>query len=187
MSSSSSTVPTLPTASPRRVRARDAQDSDRRLRLALGLGVAAGPGAGDADLCRPCAGAAAVRARGLSQAARAAVQLCRASPDRATDLAASERRRGQAARRGARRCCWCCRAAAAARFVTTWRISAGRWGGSPTQGVAFEPILPTMPHLQEAVADGMNTWPVQPRVVIGEQEKRAAFRIAHAALANPAP
>lgn len=27
-------------------------------------------------------------------------------------------------------------------------------------------------------------WPVQPRVVIGEQEKRAAFRIAHAALAK---
>ena len=44
------------------------QDPDRRLRLALGLGVAAGPGAGDADLCRPCAGAAAVRARGLSEA-----------------------------------------------------------------------------------------------------------------------
>ncbi len=52
------------------------------------------------------------------------------------------------------------------------------------EGVAFEPILPTMPHLQEAVAEGLTTWPVQPRVVIGEQEKRAAFRIAHAALAK---
>jgi lipid-A-disaccharide synthase len=52
------------------------------------------------------------------------------------------------------------------------------------QGVAFEPVLPTMPHLQEAVADGIKAWPVQPRVVIGEQEKRAAFRIAHAALAK---
>jgi lipid-A-disaccharide synthase len=52
------------------------------------------------------------------------------------------------------------------------------------QGVAFEPVLPTMPHLQGAIADGLKTWPVQPRVVIGEQEKRAAFRIAHAALAK---
>ena len=52
------------------------------------------------------------------------------------------------------------------------------------QGVAFEPVLPTMPHLQEAVAEGIKTWPVQPRVVVGEPEKRAAFRIAHAALAK---
>ena len=46
----------------------------------------------------------------------------------------------------------------------------------------FEPILPTMPHLQEAVAAAVKDWPVPPRIVIGEQEKRAAFRIAHAAL-----
>ena len=52
------------------------------------------------------------------------------------------------------------------------------------EGVAFELILPTMPHLQEAVAEALKTWTVQPRVVIGEQEKRAAFRIAHAALAK---
>ncbi len=53
-----------------------------------------------------------------------------------------------------------------------------------SQGVAFELILPTMPHLQEAVATALKDWPVQPRIVIGEQEKRAAFRIAHAALAK---
>jgi lipid-A-disaccharide synthase len=52
------------------------------------------------------------------------------------------------------------------------------------EGVAFEPVLPTMPHLAQAVADGVKGWPVQPRVVIGEQEKRAAFRIARAALAK---
>jgi lipid-A-disaccharide synthase len=52
------------------------------------------------------------------------------------------------------------------------------------EGVAFDLILPTMPHLQEAVAEGLKTWPVQPRVVIGEQDKRAAFRIARAALAK---
>jgi lipid-A-disaccharide synthase len=45
----------------------------------------------------------------------------------------------------------------------------------------FELILPTMPHLQEAVAAAVQDWPVRPKIVIGEQEKRAAFRIAHAA------
>jgi lipid-A-disaccharide synthase len=51
-------------------------------------------------------------------------------------------------------------------------------------GVAFELVLPTMPHLQEAIAEALAGWPVQPRIVVGEQEKRAAFRIAHAALAK---
>jgi lipid-A-disaccharide synthase len=52
------------------------------------------------------------------------------------------------------------------------------------EGVAFELILPTMPHLADAVREGVVSWPVQPRIVIGEQEKRAAFRIARAALAK---
>jgi lipid-A-disaccharide synthase len=52
------------------------------------------------------------------------------------------------------------------------------------QGTAFELVLPTMPHLQEAVVDAVKGWPVQPQVVIGEQDKRAKFRIAHAALAK---
>ena len=63
-------------------------------------------------------------------------------------------------------------------------FGAGARRGCGTQGVAFELILPTMPHLAEAVREGVANWPVQPRVVIGEQEKRAAFRIAHAALAK---
>jgi lipid-A-disaccharide synthase len=50
--------------------------------------------------------------------------------------------------------------------------------------VPFELILPTMPHLLDAVRAGVKRWPVQPRVVVGEQEKRAAFRIARAALAK---
>ena len=57
-------------------------------------------------------------------------------------------------------------------------------GRLQAEGVAFEPVLPTMPHLQQAVADAVKSWPVQPKVVIGEQEKRAAFRIARAALAK---
>jgi lipid-A-disaccharide synthase len=51
-------------------------------------------------------------------------------------------------------------------------------------GVAVEPVLPTMPHLAEAVREGVREWPVVPRIVIGETEKRAAFRSARAALAK---
>ncbi len=53
-----------------------------------------------------------------------------------------------------------------------------------SQGVTFEAVLPTMPHLQDAVGQGVTTWEVAPRIVIGETEKRAAFRSAHAALAK---
>jgi lipid-A-disaccharide synthase len=51
-------------------------------------------------------------------------------------------------------------------------------------GTAFELVLPTMPHLQETIATALQHWPVQPRVVVGETEKRAAFRSAHAAFAK---
>ncbi|ABD88000.1 lipid-A-disaccharide synthase [Rhodopseudomonas palustris] len=52
------------------------------------------------------------------------------------------------------------------------------------QGVAFELILPTMPHLEALIAEALKHWPLQPRVVVGENDKRAAFRIARAALAK---
>jgi lipid-A-disaccharide synthase len=52
------------------------------------------------------------------------------------------------------------------------------------EGVAFELILPTMPHLLEVVREGVKDWKVEPRIVVGEQDKRAAFRIASAALAK---
>jgi len=45
-------------------------------------------------------------------------------------------------------------------------------------------ILPTMPHLVEVIQQGVKSWKIAPRVVVGEQEKRAAFRIASAALAK---
>jgi lipid-A-disaccharide synthase len=35
------------------------------------------------------------------------------------------------------------------------------------EGVAFELILPTMPHLLDAVSEGLKTWKVAPRIVIG--------------------
>ncbi|MDR3483476.1 MAG: lipid-A-disaccharide synthase [Bradyrhizobium sp.] len=47
--------------------------------------------------------------------------------------------------------------------------------------VPFEPVLPTLPHLQDVVREGVKGWPVQPRIIVGEQEKKAAFRVAHAA------
>jgi lipid-A-disaccharide synthase len=55
-------------------------------------------------------------------------------------------------------------------------------GRLPAQGIAFELILPTMPHLEEAVGQAVKSWPVQPRIVVGEADKKAAFRLAHAAL-----
>jgi lipid-A-disaccharide synthase len=57
-------------------------------------------------------------------------------------------------------------------------------GRMRAQGVNFEAVLPTMPHLQDAVRQGVTKWEVAPRIVIGETEKRAAFRMAHAALAK---
>jgi lipid-A-disaccharide synthase len=57
-------------------------------------------------------------------------------------------------------------------------------GRLQTEGLPFELILPTMPHLRDAIREGLKGWPVQPQVVVGEQEKRAAFRIAQAAFAK---
>jgi lipid-A-disaccharide synthase len=51
-------------------------------------------------------------------------------------------------------------------------------------GLVFEAVLPTMPHLEAAVREGVKTWKLVPRIVVGEQDKRAAFRIARAALAK---
>ena len=67
------------------------------------------------------------------------------------------------------------------RHMADFGQALGRLNG---EGTAFELILPTMPHLQGAVTEALQGWPVQPQVVIGEQEKRAAFRIARAALAK---
>jgi lipid-A-disaccharide synthase len=52
------------------------------------------------------------------------------------------------------------------------------------QGTMFEAILPTMPHLEATVREGVRGWQVQPKIVVGEADKRAAFRIARTALAK---
>lgn len=52
------------------------------------------------------------------------------------------------------------------------------------QGIAFEPVLPTVPGLLESVRAAAADWPVQPRIVVSDSEKKAAFRSARAALAK---
>ena len=48
---------------------------------------------------------------------------------------------------------------------------------------ALEVVLPTLPHLRSEVVEATDRWPLRPRVVVGEGEKHAAFRVARAALA----
>lgn len=63
-------------------------------------------------------------------------------------------------------------------------VFGGTVGRLQAEGRAFDLILPTMAHLEATIREGIASWPVKPRIVIGESEKRAAFRIAHAALAK---
>jgi lipid-A-disaccharide synthase len=49
---------------------------------------------------------------------------------------------------------------------------------------SIEVVLPTMPHLIEKVTATVASWPLRPRIVVGEQEKQAAFRVARAAFAK---
>lgn len=48
----------------------------------------------------------------------------------------------------------------------------------------IEPVLPTLPHLEGEVRARAAAWTLQPRIVLGEAEKFAAFRGARAALAK---
>jgi lipid-A-disaccharide synthase len=49
---------------------------------------------------------------------------------------------------------------------------------------AIDVVVPTAPHLREQVVAATAGWPVRPRIVVDPAEKRAAFRIARAALAK---
>ncbi|WP_018391185.1 lipid-A-disaccharide synthase [Ancylobacter sp. FA202] len=46
-----------------------------------------------------------------------------------------------------------------------------------------EPVLPTLPGRRAQVEAMVATWPVKPRILVEDEEKRAAFRVARAALA----
>jgi len=56
-------------------------------------------------------------------------------------------------------------------------------GRAAAQMGPVDVVLPTLPHLLEAVSAGAASWPVQPRIVTDESEKWAAFRSARVALA----
>lgn len=51
-------------------------------------------------------------------------------------------------------------------------------------GIRFEPVLPALPHLVEPIREASTGWPIQPRIVTGDNARRAAFRVARAALAK---
>jgi len=54
--------------------------------------------------------------------------------------------------------------------------------GLKAAGHDFTLIVPTMPHLEARLREGVKSWPVTPVIVVDEAEKRSWFRIAHAAL-----
>lgn len=47
----------------------------------------------------------------------------------------------------------------------------------------LEVLLPAVPHLAKRIEEGVESWPVKPTLVHGEEGKHEAFRRAHAALA----
>jgi lipid-A-disaccharide synthase len=47
----------------------------------------------------------------------------------------------------------------------------------------FDAVLPTLPHIEEEVRARAASWPVAPRIVLGEAARYEAFRIGRAALA----
>jgi lipid-A-disaccharide synthase len=51
-------------------------------------------------------------------------------------------------------------------------------------GVSFEPVIAALPHLTDLIGELSRDWPVQPRIVVGDDERRAVFRSARAALAK---
>jgi lipid-A-disaccharide synthase len=54
----------------------------------------------------------------------------------------------------------------------------------PASQKNVELVLPTVPHLADRIGAATGRWPVQPRIVVEPVAKRAAFRVARAALAK---
>jgi lipid-A-disaccharide synthase len=48
----------------------------------------------------------------------------------------------------------------------------------------IEVVVPTIPHLLPQVTETIAAWPIKPRIVVGHDERQAAFRVARAALAK---
>ena len=53
-----------------------------------------------------------------------------------------------------------------------------------SEGRTFDLVLPTTPHLRESVEAELGDWRIKPRLVTSDDDKRAAFRVARAALAK---
>jgi lipid-A-disaccharide synthase len=62
-------------------------------------------------------------------------------------------------------------------FGETLRLVANQIG-------PLELVLPTVPHLRNAVAEATRDWSTSPRIIVDAAEKAAAFRTARAALAK---
>jgi lipid-A-disaccharide synthase len=65
------------------------------------------------------------------------------------------------------------------RLAQTFGAAIGRLA----QARPLDLVLPTLPHVAGLVREATAGWPVRPRIVVGADEKHAAFRTARAALA----
>ena len=168
----------------RRVRKADAVDPDRQLRLAVGLGVAARPRARHAApmsiTCSrllpfepqvharlggpPCSYVGHPLIEQLSELRPNADEAARRQADPPVLLVLPGSRAGEIRRMTA---------------VFGEAIALLKDRAAP-----FEVVVPTLPQLEDSVRAATANWAVRPRIVVDPAEKRAAFRIARAALAK---
>ena len=137
----------------RRVRRARSVDSDRRLCLALGLGLAAGARARHAALCRPRAGAAAVRAGACTRKLGGPPCTYVGHPlVEQIDELAPERGGGAPPQMPTRRSCWCCPAAAESEIKRLLPSrSSARSSASPKMSGRSTSSSRRPPHLADAV------------------------------------
>ena len=115
-------------------------------------------------------------------ARRSAMHLCRSSGggDR-RDGCGPSAEEATPSRRRAADLCWCCPEAASGEvrrmlpvFAEAVHLAA--------KTAPFEIVLPTVPHLVQRITEATGSWQIRPRIVVDQEEKWAAFRIARAAL-----
>ena len=138
-------------------------------------------------LCRPRAGAAAVRAGGASAARRAALHLRRPSPDRAP--AVDRRARHRAAGRSASALppdtallvvLPGSRTSEVKRLMQPFGETLSRL---IERGRKFEVVMPVVESVRGLIEQHLPAWPKQPHLLEGEEDKFRAFKLARAALA----
>lgn len=72
------------------------------------------------------------------------------------------------------------RASEVKRLMAPFGATIARLGA---EGVRPELILPVVPHLQDLIEAELMQWPRRPHLIVGEEDKFRAFKLAHAALA----